>query len=223
MKLIQYLCITIIILGCSSTEYAGTATDVNSGSLSGLIEASSIQYREELDVTLYNENGSIVQQKTVLSGEYEFNGLKNGKYSLSITTKESVILNENKPFEFLDHSKRNIPVNRIVEKSFELYSTEHQLLTVNSFDVNNMRVEELRMNQFQVTCVENDTTNSLRINYELNGVPGTCDAVLQKHSISNYEIKLIENTDLGLINRETILLTGTGNDSSTILIDGIIK
>ncbi len=219
---INLLAISLIV-GCSSPKLTGTATDVNSGSLSGAVQYSSRSYKEKIDMTLYNSDGEIVQEKRITDGTYRFDSLGNGTYSVSASVRErAVLLGQENSIELVSSAVHDIIVKRIIQKSFEFTANSGTSLEVNSFELTNMKIDTVKKYSYLLTFAEGDQDGEIGLNFSCDNIEKSGRIkIIQQDSVT-YKAKLIETSELGLINRETKLLSGTGNDTSLIVIDGII-
>lgn len=213
-----------LILGCSSPQYSGTATDVNSGSLSGVVQFSGVLYKEDLEMTLYNGDGEIVQEKQISHGTYRFDLLEDGNYSLSASVgNRVVILGRENEIEVAGGAVQDIRVKRIVKHSFELRPSVGKSLQVTSFDLTNMKIDTLQENSYQLTFAEGEEGRDIRFTYSLDESDKNGEVELVKLDSAAYRMELTETTGLNLINHETVLLTGSGDGDGKVVIGGIIE
>lgn len=221
------LLLLLLLLTSCGNDQAGTATDVNSGSLSGKITHDDSPYQESIDLYIRETNsGDIVNYQQVTNGEYHFDSLRVGRgYDLVASIEEnSVTLGYEQGIIVQKGSIEDIPIARIVKKAFAVTPMSRLNLIVDSLSISNVYVKKTATNQYQCTFGESKDTTQFTIHYTLDKQGDSAKAVMyQKNNLAYTVSFLTPNNTLGLINLETVLLTGNGSDSSKIIIDGTIE
>ncbi len=224
MKIPISLLLSLILLGCGSTELAGTATDVNSGSISGTIHYDEQEYRELVSVALYDPTNTLIKKQNTTTGVYRFDSVEAGSYNVIVSTEEGAVVLGSQD-NLTRGTYTDLPIHRIVQKSFKLSHKEYKHVIIKNVIMKN-GIGKLSTEQERAILVftECDTNRVVSILYEIDGSPDSTKATITPQDSSNYHMMLTDTSaHLELINQETTLLTGTGSDSSFITIDGIIK
>lgn len=214
----------VLLQSCSNT--AGTATDVNSGSLSGILKHDETPYAEKIDVYIRRSSDkNIVDYMEASNGTFSFDSLPIGRYDVIASIQDnSITLGVQKSLYVQANTEADISVNRIVTKGFQLYSLTSGELTLDAINMVNYYCTISDKNIVHLTFGETDDTVEFMIPYSLNGVKDSVQAALVRQPNLAYTVQFVErNNDLGIINLETSILTGSGSDSSTIIIDGTIE
>jgi hypothetical protein len=66
---------------CSKDRLAGTVTDTNSGTITGYVLNKNEVFKDSVELSLYL-NDTLVKQGIFSSGEYSFDSLQPGTYSI---------------------------------------------------------------------------------------------------------------------------------------------
>lgn len=226
MKQLLYTVLITLLLfyGCGS-DVSGTATDVNSGSLSGIIENEGTPYKESMDIYIRDHaSGNIVSHLETNSGSYQFDSLQHGSYDIVASIMDnSVTLGYEENIDVAKGTTAHIAVGRIVRKSFQLRSNDGQDLKVSPISISNFSTEELSKNIFRLTFLESDDSISFPIHYTLNKESDSIRATLTRGSGLAYTVQINQRLPISVVNLETSILTGSGSDSSTIIIEGTIE
>lgn len=221
------LCVymALCLLSCSD-DTAGTATDVNSGSLSGVLENKGTPYQEPIDLYLReSQSGSIVDYQQVTDGNYTFTSIHFGTYDLVASIEDnSVTLGFEEKINIEKGSSADIEVSRIVKKGFQVSTKGRGELTLDLPLLSNVHSELPEPNRVLLTFAESSDTLTFPLTYSLNNEKDTLMLRMVQELNHSYTIETTEDqADLQILNLETTLLTGDGSDSSTIIIDGIIE
>lgn len=215
----------LALLSCTD-DTAGTATDVNSGSLSGVLKHDETPYAEKMDVYIRNSNDkNIVNHMEATDGTYSFDSLPHGKYDVIASINDnSVTLGIQKELYVQENSEADISISRIVTKGFQLYGLTGGDLSVESVNIENYDSQISEKSTVHLTFGETDDAIQFMIPYSLNGVKDSVQAEMVRLPSLAYSVNFPQrNSTLGIINLETTILTGSGSDSSTIIIDGTIE
>lgn len=209
-----------------SDDSAGTATDVNSGSLSGTLEHDGTPYQENIDLYLREtKSGNIVDHQLVTDGNYSFEAITFGTYDLVASIEDnSVTLGYEEKVYIEKGYTADIAINRIAKKSFQLATAKREELTLDRPQISNIYANVLDKNTIQLTFAEHKDTLELPLSYTLNNQKDSLTLRMVRELNQSYRVEFTkEHNNLQLFNLETTLLTGDGSDSSTIIIDGIIE
>lgn len=211
--------------GCGN-DSAGTATDVNSGSLSGILENNGSPYQESIDLYLReSESGAIIKHQVVTDGTYGFDSITFGTYDLVASIEDnSVTLGYEEKVYIEKGYTADIPVKRIIRKGFHINSDNRASLEIDLPQVSNVHTTLTEPNTVLLTFAEREDTLTIPLTYTLNEKRDSLSLRMVRELNQSYTIEFTADThNLQLINQETALLTGDGSDSSTIIIDGIIE
>ncbi len=227
MKTLGQFLIILFLAACGSgnMNVTGTATDVNSGTLSGIVTSGKKSYKESIDLYLCDSTNSIVSYQNVSDGTYSFDSIPKGIYKIVASIENnSVTLGSESDIIYDTGTRRDIPVSRIVKKSFSVIPLVGNSLDIDPFDISNIHVVEVNPNTIQFTLSEGTVRKEFTIEFQLDNVSHEADLSLEKTEDNVYTVSLLSsNAEIMIVNKETVILTGTGNDETNIIIDGIIK
>ncbi len=218
------LFITLCLMqSCSRDRISGTATDTNSGSICGSAKIANNLYRGSIDVTLIAED-SVVKTETTVDGNFEFDSLKEGRYSINIYN-DSVLIGKNSDI-FLEVSEKKklvIQVVILVKQYFYItYIENNQNVKINSYSFigSEGKLNSNNDGELVATFPELDT-----VIISLGIVNSGEDELLKIEFVKNIDgtystLPIVLKPSLIITNNETVKNAGTGSDSVLVLIRG---
>jgi len=239
MRRVLNLILVSLTLMCSKSggNFAGTATDVNSGEITGLVLNQGKKYQDSVVVSLYS-GSTILSKQTVTSGnqsqsvsttngEFKFDNLATGDYSIKVT-KGNMVLSENLNIALSQGEQKVVNINIIivVNQIFNITNIySNQNVTINNYYFNGItgELDSLENGKYKATFIAVDTVNMNAV-LVTGSQNDTISIVFVKQSDGTY-ISLPLNTTLPIKVNDyaTIINNGTGSDSSTVSIDGTVK
>lgn len=172
----KHLWVIFLILGalfsCNrKSNVAGTADDVNSGSIFGeLLSDSGTTIDDTVTVFLYADDDtaeglskvtakkdSALKKQTCHDGTYSFDSLAAGDYRVEVI-KDSIIVGEKRGIALKRGQEKevNITIVIIINQTFNIWTDESQEFTINNFYINNGTIIKSDSG-YVLTTTENDT------------------------------------------------------------------
>ncbi len=220
MRILLSLAFLFGLLGCSGF-HAGTATDVNSGTIAGTLTVDGKGYKEDITVSLLTAEGVELTTQPTVDGRFHFDSLNiHRRYALQARTAKVVQLGALDTVELSEQVQ--FPVKPIAKKRVSLVDTAGGLVRIDSLMMPNSAVLSIDSNSVVVLFALEAGEEQARIAVQYNDCSCTYPATMVA-TATTVDLFLTTANDLDLINRETVIFTGTGSDSSTIIIDGIIN
>lgn len=189
---------SLVFLHCSSDQTAGTASDVNSGTISGTLLYDGTNYNQSARVALVsniedppaNETASRVQDSSITdNGTFQFSDVPVGNYSIQVYQDE-VRIGELDGIILEPGEERNviINVNIVINQTFYV-NTINNNTTINNFYLNNgiVESEDNGTYEFQFAGLE---TQEIQIEVVENGQIRFVDAQLVRNENGTYSIEI---------------------------------
>lgn len=237
-KLLQLLLLPLLVM-CSKSgnDVAGTATDVNTGTIAGVVKNDGATFKDTVLVSLYAGDSILAKRLAVSAnpeeeqqttdGSFEFDSLAEGTYSIRIT-KDSITIGDKFSIDVPKGKTVNITINVtiIINQTFNITNVDNSSnVTVNNYYFNgtNGIIERTDNGSFLLTFTDQDTV-TVTAKITTDGESDTIDIVFIKQDDDTYNALPID-TDLPIYIEEgtTSQNTGTGGDSSSVVIDGKIS
>jgi len=240
MKRVIPLLLLMLALDCSkcNNNVAGTATDANSGSITGQVLNKGAKYKDTVTVLLYSgkkilakrttSSASLLLDSIVTStGQYAFDSLAEGDYSIRVV-KDSLVLKDTLGLKLAKGEPKtvNITIIIIINQTFNITNiNNNQNVTINNiyFVGASGNLVGASDGKYTVAFMQSDT---LRINAEvtIDGKKDTIVIVYVKQPDGSY-VSLPVQTDLPISIQDgaTTILKGAGTDSASVEINGRIK
>jgi hypothetical protein len=211
---------------CSRDPVAGTVTDTNSGSITGLVLNKSEIYKDSIAITLFSNDTTV--KKTISSnGQYKFDSLQKGTYSIGIF-KDSILIGK-EPLIALGPNEQktiNIQVYIIINQVFQINTVNNiENVTVNNFFISGStgNLDTLGSGKFKLSFTEKDTV-FLKMGIVVSGKTDTLLVTFVKNPDGTYSsLPVNPATSLLITDGVTIRNTGNGSDSSIVKINGEIQ
>jgi hypothetical protein len=215
-----------LVLMCSKDPVAGTVTDTNSGSITGLVLNKNEIYKDSVAVTLFT-NDTIIKKITSSMGQYRFDSLQAGTYTIGVF-KDSILIGK-EPIVTLGANEQktiNIQVIIIINQVFQITTiNKTENITINNFYINGATgdLDTLGNGKFKLSFAEKDTV-FLRMGIIVSGKTDSLLVTFVKNIDGTYS-SLPVNPDISLLITDgvTIRNTGNGSDSSIVKITGEIQ
>jgi hypothetical protein len=240
MKFDLWLLIALVIfITCSKSDnVAGTTTDVNSGSITGMVLNNGSVYKDSVTVSLYSANSNILLKRSADSsglitsivttdGIFNFDSLRTDNYLIKVM-KDGILIGEENgiPLGKGEQKTVNITIVVIVNQIFNITNiSNNQYVTINniSFIGTNGTLDSLSGGQYQANFTKSDT-----ISASITIATGTTTESLYLNFVMQPDGTYIgglsgTTQQIRINNGATIINTGSGSDTSTVSISGHIK
>jgi hypothetical protein len=237
-RILPVLLISFAVL-CSKSgnDLSGTATDANSGSIAGLVLNKGEKYQDSVTVSLYSGD-SILAKRTVSSanpsktmltanGQFKFDSLSAGTYSIRVT-KDSLVVGQQLGIDLSKGENKtvNITIVIIINQTFNITNiNNNQNITINNyyFTGGNGMLDATAAGHLVATFTERDTLY-VTINLTTAGVTDTVTLAFVKQQDGTYSSLPVKTAlPIAVSDGATVVNSGTGSNSSTVKIDGIVK
>ncbi len=223
--------IGVILLWCvlilCSPQIAGTGTDVNSGSIAGLILNKDDIYKDTI-LAVLSSNDTVVRNVLTSNGHFKFDSLPKGIYSISVF-KDSILIGSESSLllERNEDKTVNIQITIIINQVFNITTIENiEHITVNNYYINGTSgfLDSLGSGNFRVSFTEQDTVE-LKLAVTVSNEIDTLSIFFVKNPDGTYSstLPVNEQTSFRIVNGTTVWNTGNGSDSSTIIITSEIQ
>jgi hypothetical protein len=211
---------------CSKDPVAGTVTDTNSGSITGLVLNKSEIYKDSIAITLFT-NDTIMKKIISSNGQYRFDSLQAGTYSIGVF-RDSILIGKEPlvPLGTNEQKTINIQVIIIINQVFQITAINKiENVTVNNYYINGATgdLDTLGSGKFKISFTEKDTV-FLKMGISVSGKTDSLLVTFVKNSDGTYS-SLPVNPSISLLITDgvTIRNTGSGSDSSIVNFSGEIQ
>jgi hypothetical protein len=226
-----------IMCSKSGGNLAGTVTDTNSGTISGLVLNKGTKYQDSVFVSLYSGD-TILAKRTVTSanpsesmitanGEFRFDSLAAGTYSIRVT-KDSLVLGQELGIELAKGENKTVNITIIIIINQTFYITNinnNQTVTINNYYfTGGSGILDSSAGGYLVATFTQKDTIYLVVELTTGGSTDTVTIVFVRQQDGTY-VSLPLKTSLPIAVKDgvTIINSGTGSDSSSVRVDGTIR
>lgn len=213
------------LLFCSKNDdsVAGTGSEVNTGEINGSIRCDGSPYTEEVLVVLHGgavvdsampktvASGEVISDTAVSSGEYAFQDVEYGTYSIEVLQdsvriglEEGIVLNS--PSVTI-----NITVVIVINQYITINVDSSRNVTVVNVVVVNGTATPLDSG-YSISFADSDT-QAIQVEVDMDGQSETVDALLILQPDGSYAVE-IAGTDPPI----DIVIPGPGGASSTVTV-----
>jgi hypothetical protein len=238
-RCLRFLIILPLVFLCtkSGDNVAGTATDTNSGSITGLVLNDGKKYQDSVTVSLYSGT-TILSKRNVASanlsdnivtdnGEFRFESLPAGIYSVRIT-KDSLVIGQELGIVLSKGENKvvNITIIIIINQTFNITNVNNnQNVTINNFYFTgaNGYLNTASGGKIVATFTESDTVY-ITMAMETDKQVDTVTIAFVKNTNGTYSsLPTVTKLPLNVIDGSTVINAGKGSDSSTVTVEGKIR
>jgi hypothetical protein len=209
MKHLLLLAVIIgVLINCSrNNDVAGTADDVNSGSIFGMLLTEEEPIDDTVTVSLYSDNDtadglskvraeSDTALKTIVSydGTYNFDSLAAGDYRVEVI-KDSIVVGEKRGITLKRGQEKevNITIVIIINQTFNIWTDESQNITINNFYIDNGSIVKSDSG-YVLTSAESDTI-VFKIEIEKDGDTSIITVRIIRHEDGSTTFEIIDGED----------------------------
>lgn len=221
---VPFICCFFVM--CSKDHLAGTVTDTNSGSITGFVLNNNEVFKDSITLSLFL-NDTVVKQAVFSRGEYSFDSLQAGTYSIGVF-KDSILIGKEQLIKLNTNEKKtiNIQVVIIINQIFNIVNINNiDNVIINKFYIvgTSGTLDSLGCGTYKVSFTEKDTVN-LKLFVSSIITEDTLSVTFVKQSDGTYSsISTTQNTPFTIIDGVTVRNAGNGSDSSTVRVFGKIQ
>jgi hypothetical protein len=218
-----------IMCSKSGGNLAGTVTDTNSGTISGLVLNKGTKYQDSVFVSLYSGDTSANPSESMITanGEFRFDSLAAGTYSIRVT-KDSLVLGQELGIELAKGENKTVNITIIIIINQTFYITNinnNQTVTINNYYfTGGSGILDSSAGGYLVATFTQKDTIYLVVELTTGGSTDTVTIVFVRQQDGTY-VSLPLKTSLPIAVKDgvTIINSGTGSDSSSVRVDGTIR